>query len=126
MATQTVGNTRTFKSAADLSTKQFYIVKVTAADTVGLASAATDKAIGVIENKPAAATGANVTVALRSGGGTFKVILGDTASAGAYLTSNGDGKAIATTTSGNVILGQLLQDGVLNDIVEVMPMTDRY
>lgn len=126
MSTKTVGQSRSFKAAADLSAKQFHIVKVTAADTVGLASAATDKIIGTIVGKPAAAAGAAVEVDLRSGGGTSKVIAGDTITAGDLLTANSDGEAITTTTTGNVLLGQALYDAVAGDIVEYMPMTDRY
>lgn len=126
MSTQTSGEKRTFKSGADLSAKQFYIVKVSATNTVALASAATDKLVGTIANKPAAATGASVEVAMRHGGGTQRVILGDTVSLNDYLTADSAGKAIATTTSGNVILGMALEAGVVGDVIEYMPTTDRY
>lgn len=42
-------------AAADLSTKQFYFVELTAAGTVNVCGAATDKAVGVLQNKPDAA-----------------------------------------------------------------------
>lgn len=42
-------------AAADLSAKQFYFVELTAAGTVNVCGAATDKAIGVLQNKPDAA-----------------------------------------------------------------------
>ena len=45
----------TFKAAADQSAKQYYFLKYSAADTVAVCSAAADRAIGVLMNKPAAA-----------------------------------------------------------------------
>ena len=44
-----------FKAAGDLSTKQFYFVKLSAAHTVTVCTGATDKPIGVLQNKPNAA-----------------------------------------------------------------------
>ena len=45
----------TFKAAADQSAKQYYFLKYSAADTVAVCSAAADRAIGVLMNKPNAA-----------------------------------------------------------------------
>jgi hypothetical protein len=47
----------TFKAAADLSAKQYFLVKYSAADTVALCGAAADRAFGVLMNKPAATGG---------------------------------------------------------------------
>lgn len=41
-----------FKAAADLSAKQYYFVKQTAAGEVNVCTGATDKPIGVLQNKP--------------------------------------------------------------------------
>ena len=41
-------------AAADLSGKQFYFVKLTAAKKVNVCTAATDKPIGILQNKPTA------------------------------------------------------------------------
>ena len=45
----------TFKAAADQSAKQYYFLKYSAADTVAVCSAAADRVIGVLMNKPNAA-----------------------------------------------------------------------
>ena len=124
MATQTIGPNRVFGSATDLSLKQFYIVKVSAANTVALASAATDFLVGTIQNKPVSS--GSVEVAMRHGGGTAKVILGGTVSIGDNLTADSAGKAVATTSAGNEVLGRALYAGDAGDIIEYMPQTSKY
>lgn len=49
-----------FIAGADLSAKQFYAVELTAANTVSVASAATDAGIGILQNKPKAGEAARV------------------------------------------------------------------
>jgi len=121
MSSQNLGSRATFKSAADYSAKQFYIVKLTAADTVTLASAATDVILGTITNKPAAATGASTTVQLRGSGEIGQVILGGTVSAvNARLTADSNGKAVVTTTTGNQVFGLALETGVAGDVVRYL------
>ena len=41
-----------YTAAADLSANQFYAVKLSADHTVNLCTAATDRAIGILQNKP--------------------------------------------------------------------------
>lgn len=96
------------------------IVKVSAAGTVVLAAAATDKLIGVLNSDVTANDTASV--ALRSSPGTFKVLLGGTVTLNAYITTNATGLGIATVTTGNEILGQALEAGVAGDLIEVVPM----
>jgi len=53
MATQgAFVNDESYKAAADLKAKQYYAVKLTAANTVGLVAAATDRVAGILMNKP--------------------------------------------------------------------------
>ncbi len=118
MATTVTGPTRTFKSTNDLSAKQYFIVKLTSGEVV-LAAAATDVLIGVLMNKPKA--GENAEVQLINSQGTCKVIAGGTISAGNMLTADSAGKAVATTTTGNYLLGMALKDAVAGDIVEFLP-----
>lgn len=40
------------KAAADLSSKQYYLVELTAADTVNVCNGVTDRPIGVLQNAP--------------------------------------------------------------------------
>lgn len=51
-------------------------------------------------------------------GGIGSVQLGGTVTAGAPLTSDGSGKAIATTTGGDRIVGFAEQPGVSGDIID--------
>ena len=124
MSQFTNGARKTFIAGADQSTKQYYIVKPGGtAGQVILSSAATDKLLGTLNNAPK--SGELAEVVMRSGGSTHKVIYGGTVAVGDFLTSDANGKAITTVTGGNVILGMALEAGVLNDIAEYMPMTDR-
>ena len=107
---------RSFLSTNDLSTKQYYIVKVdTSADvSVVLAAAGTDPIVGVLQNKPKA----GIAAVVRWGGST-KVIAGGTITRGDRVTSDSNGKAITTTTNKDVQLGIALQSAVSGDIFEV-------
>jgi len=126
MATKTIGHSRTFKTAADYSAKQNYIVWV----ANGIATLADDADVpgenimGTIQNKPQAAASANVEVSLPHGGATSKVKLGGTVSAGDQLTTDSAGKAIVTTTSDDYVFGLALWDGVDGDVIEYTPGFD--
>jgi hypothetical protein len=98
------------------------IVKLSSGQAV-VATAATDKFIGVTMNK--AAAGETASIRLRSSQGTIKVKAGGTIAVGDKLTTNGSGQAIATVTAGNEILGMALEAGASGDMVEVMQMNDR-
>lgn len=55
MSTERSGYSKTFLAAADLSSYQYYWVKVSADNTVNVCAATTDKPIGILQNKPEAA-----------------------------------------------------------------------
>lgn len=76
-------------AAADLRTHQFKLVKITAARTVGLCTATTDKPIGVLQNKPNTGEAAEVLVI-----GVTEVVAGETIAAGDKLTVNAVAKAV--------------------------------
>lgn len=99
------------------------IVKLASGQVV-VATAATDKIIGVTVGSVAAGGTANIK--LRSGAGTIKVKAGGTVAVGDRLTTNGSGLAIATTTAGNEIIGQALEAGVSGDFIEALTVNDRY
>ncbi len=90
-----------FKAAADLSAKQFYIVKLTAENTVNIADAATAAIVGVLTNDPASGKAA----AVAGPGSVAPVITGGSISVGALVTSDANGKAVAASTEGSRILG---------------------
>lgn len=102
--------------ATSLATKQFYIVKQHTDGTMILAAAATDKIVGVLQNKPAVGQAALVRFL-----GTTKVVAGGTISVGAWVTAYSNGKAVATTTDKDVVLGKYLgtASAASGDIIEI-------
>lgn len=107
----------TFKAAADLSAKQYYIMYMSAADTVNVCGA-NGKAIGVLQNEPeAAGQAAVVRVA-----GTTKVICSDTGVAvGDFLTSDANGKAEELDADKEFCIGMALEAcSTADDIIEML------
>jgi len=86
----------TFIAGADMSAHNHRFVAVSADNTVIPATGPTDKIIGIQDDKPYAAAGAQVGV--RHGIGPTLVEAGDVFSAGDYLTSDGVGRAVIATT----------------------------
>jgi hypothetical protein len=79
-----------------MSAHNHRFVAVSADNTVIPATGPTDSILGVQDDKPYAAAGAQVGV--RHGTGPTLVEAGATFSAGAYLTSDGVGRAVTATT----------------------------
>ena len=100
------GRALSFTAGADLSSAQYQLVKMSAEGTVVLAAAATDNILGVILEP--GKSGDRVSVGMLNGDGTFNVKAAGAITAGAQLTSNASGKAVATTTTGNVVVGTAL------------------
>ena len=116
MATQEQTKTITKKAAGDLSTKQYLFMKVSAAQTVDTCAGITDKAIGVLQDKPAAA-GRNASVAVA---GTTKVVAGAAITAGTYVAPMASGKA-QTAASTQFPRGMALETAVADgDIIEIL------
>lgn len=99
----------------DLSAKQFYIVQQDANGLAEVGEGATDLLLGVLQNKPKSGETALVRF-----GWTTKVICGGTVAIGAWVTSDSNGKAVATTTDGDIVIGKALEAGDSGDIIEVM------
>lgn len=99
---------------AEAAVEAYRIVKPGAtAGGCAKASAATDKIIGT-SDELVHAIGEVVDVAV---GPVPQVRLGGTVAAGDALTSDANGKAIATTTTGNRIIGYAEAAGVLDDVI---------
>lgn len=124
MAAVQPGERYSAPAAADLSTKRYHLVKFDTNQNIVLATAATDAILGVLDNSPK--LGQTADVVLVNGPGSFKVKLGANTSAGAYLTANGDGEAIGTTTTGNRVIGRLVRTGVENEIAEYIKHNEKY
>ena len=97
--------------------KQYRFVKVVSANTVGLAVDDEAKTtVGVLQNKPQV-TGAAATVGIR---GVSLVESGAAITAGAPVTTDGDGQAIALVDGSSVILGIALE--AATDADELIPV----
>lgn len=115
---------RTFVAGATtLAAKQYFLVKQHTDGTLILAAAATDSIVGVLQNKPA--VGASALVRF---GGTTKVVAGGTIAVGAFVTSDANGNAVATTTAGDVVIGQYLgtASAASGDVIEIVMTKFKY
>src|SRR5688572_15695482 len=115
MAMQNPTDGLTLEAGADLSTKQHYLAKLDAAGKAVLAAAGTDKIVGSVQEPNT--SGRPVTV---NTGGVIKVVAGGAVAIGDDVTSDANGKAIATVTAGNRTIGIALAAAVLNDVFEVL------
>jgi hypothetical protein len=119
MATETQGNNISRVAAADLSAKQNFIVKTDANGKIVLAAAATDVILGTLRNAPGNNDTADVNAI--NGAGTGKVKVGAAVAKDAYLTTDANGKAIATTTAGNKVFGIALEAAsAANQVIEYL------
>lgn len=89
-------------AAADLSAKQFYLLKVAANGTVDLQTSAGGAILGVLQDKPISGQVANVMVA-----GVSKVRAGGTLAANDPIQAHTDGTAIKAIT-GDISCGTVL------------------
>ena len=97
----------TFANANDLSAKQFYFVKMSASNTIVVCAAATDKPIGVLQNKPTANQAAVVRVI-----GCTKVSSEQALAAGNLIGTSADGEAdvyVAGTDTTKYFCGQVIE-----------------
>ena len=78
----------TLTAAADLSTKQYYFVKLASATTVAVCSGVTDKPIGVLQNAPGSGETAEVCFF-----GVSKVVADQALAAGDIIATSADGQA---------------------------------
>ncbi len=81
------------EAGADLSTKQFYLIKLDPAGRAVLAGAA-ERAIGVLQNNPLAGETAQVRVL-----GVSKVVSGNSFGVGTVLASDAAGKAVTSASA---------------------------
>lgn len=94
-------------AGADLRTKQFYFVKMSANNTVTVCAAVTDKPIGVLQNKPNTGEAAEVTAI-----GQTKVSGDANLAPGDSIGTSVDGQAAAYTAADTTkhIVGQVIED----------------
>ncbi len=112
----TSGLEKSVKCVAALATA-YLIAKFGADDdTLAQATASTEELVGVFQHTTTTA-GEEVRVMLD---GISRVVLGGTVTRGNYLTSDANGKAVATAPGAGVnayVIGQALASGVAGDII---------
>ena len=95
------------KAGADLTTKQYYFVKLSAANTVDVCSGATDKPIGVLQNTPDNGDAAEVCWC-----GVTKVSADAALTVGLLIGTSADGQADAKTPGTDTteyVVGQVIE-----------------
>ena len=114
MATKNLISSVSLVAAADLTAKQFYVVKIDSAGKAALAGASDTTQVGILQDKTPNGTAATVAT-----GGISKAVLGGTVASGAEVTSDANGKIIAATT-GKYIIGICTAGGAANEIGSVL------
>ncbi len=100
MATEIRGlSVGSLSCVTDLSGQQFRFAKLSAARTLAVCAAATDKPLGVIQNKPVGTAGSPQPVDLMVTGVT-KLVAGAAVAAGDDLTADATGRAITAVAAG--------------------------
>lgn len=108
-----------YKAGADLSAKQFYSVELTAVNTVNVPNAATDRAIGILQNKPRA----NEAAAVCSGGRSYAIADGGSVAiaVGDLVGPAAGGKLVKKATADYSTVGTALTAAAADNVViEVM------
>ena len=97
----------TLTAAADLSSKQFYFVKLASATTVNVCTATTDRAIGILQNAPESGQEADIAIF-----GVSKVVADGTIAFNNVIGTSADSQADAIvpgTDTSVVTLGIAIQ-----------------
>lgn len=90
---------------------------------VAVASAVSDKLIGLAQND---VTTAEDLIEVAVPGGGAKGLAGGNISFGDFLTVNGNGKLVASSTANDHIIGQAMEDAVDGDIFSVNVIAGNY
>lgn len=102
---------------SDLSAKQFYALQLVSGTDFGfnLATAATQKPGGILQNKPTSGKAVDAAVL-----GIAKYLAGGTIHVGDRLTATSTGKLIATTTDKDSIWGTALTEASDGDVATML------
>jgi hypothetical protein len=116
MATENIGFMASREAGEAMTDKQHYIVQLDATGKIEVAEGATDLIVGVLQNYPGAGE-----QAVYAYGGSAKVKAGGTIAIGAWVTSDANGKAVATTTDGDIVIGRYIGTAAAayGDLIEV-------
>jgi hypothetical protein len=107
-------------ASADLSAKQYYAVKITAARVTGLVSAATDLVYGILQNKPKSGQVCDVAIF-----GITKAVAGGSVTAGHLMGVNSSGQIVEfVTSSGNTAVGYAIESGSSAQVITMQYFTE--
>lgn len=111
-------DTRSLPAGSDLSTKQYYVVKVNSSGQIALCGD-DEAAFGILQDKPSAA-GRVGCVAV---GGASRCVFGGTVAAGDIVNCDGNGKVVGLATGDGRMLGVCLVGGASGEIgtIELRP-----
>ncbi len=103
-------------AATDLSTKQYYAVKQTAAGVVNLASAGGESIVGILQNKPTSGQACDVAT-----GGQCRAVAGTSGwTAGDTLETEVATGKLVTQTTGNNPVALAIEATAAGDIGRIM------
>lgn len=110
-------------ASATLATSQYKLVKLAStAGQVVVCSAATDAALGVLVNDPAAGEAANIVVL-----GVAPALAEASVSAGDLLAASTTGRVKTTTTANNKVIGRALAaSGAAGDLISIIVAPSNY
>ena len=115
MAYENMPETITVPASADLSSHQYKLMTVNSSGLAALGTAST-LIVGVLQNKPTAAGEASSLC----WAGVSKVKAAGVITAGARVTSDANGLAVAATSAGDAVIGVALATSAANDIIPVL------
>ena len=104
-----------FTAGADLSSRQFYFMKLVSATEVSVCSAITDVVIGVLQNNPATGEQAIVRVF-----GLSKISANESLSYGHVIGTSSDGQASRVTLGSSTtvhVCGQAVEAASTGDVI---------
>ena len=116
MSTMEALQTISLDAAADLSAKQYTLVKVSGDNGIAANVLATTLSIGILQNEPPSGSPGTVAIA-----GISKAIAGAAVAAGAQVMSDTTGRVITATGSGAYVVGVALEAcNNANEVIRVL------
>ena len=112
---------KTKLASEDLSAKQYYIMQMDSSGDMEIGEGATDLLLGVLQDKPESGQAGTYRHT-----GTSKVVASGAIAIGDRVTTDSAGKAVTTTTNGNLVVGQALEAAANDgDIIEIKLVMSR-
>lgn len=115
MSQSNVANERSGIAGEALTSAKYHIVQLDASGEIEIAEGATDLIVGILQNAPASGG-----AAIYRFGGTSKLVVGGVVTLGDWVTAKSDGRALTTTTDGDIVVGRALETSAADgEIIEV-------